>query len=120
VTGVGRAVCDLFGGYAILELASDGRSDSYWVTLRIDPEGHIAGLRLQKFGTGARYDLPASLDSCDCPDGVHRPERPGGCKHQQALRMALANLVRDNARPRHEPDRKTERDELTGPGPDAV
>jgi hypothetical protein len=119
-TGVDRAVCDLFGGYAILEIASDGRTDSYWVTLRIDPEGYIAGLRLQKFGTGARYDLPASLDSCDCRDGVHRPERPGGCKHQQALRQALVNVARDNAPPRRRPDRKTGREDITGPGPEAA
>lgn len=36
------------------------------------------------------YDLPLTLDSCDCPDGLYRSERPGGCKHQKAIRKLIA------------------------------
>jgi hypothetical protein len=38
---------------------------------------------------GTAYDLPGSLDGCDCPDATFHPERPGGCKHARALRAAL-------------------------------
>jgi hypothetical protein len=47
------------------------------------------GYRLSK-DDGTTYDV--SLEghgSCDCPDGTYRGERPGGCKHQKALRAAL-------------------------------
>ena len=37
------------------------------------------------------YDLPLTLDSCDCPDATYASERPGGCKHQKALRKLLAD-----------------------------
>jgi hypothetical protein len=53
---------------------------------------------LERTGTGFRlvgwderdkevtvYDLPLTLDSCDCPDATYRSERPGGCKHRKAL-----------------------------------
>jgi hypothetical protein len=111
---------DLFRGCAILEIESEGRIESYWTTLHISPDGHIAGLRLQKFATGEKYDLPADLDGCDCPDAIYRSEQPSGCKHQQALRQALVSVARDNAPPQRRPGRKTERDDITGPGPEAA
>ena len=111
---------DLFRGCAILEVESEGRLESYWITLHISPDGHIAGLRLQKFATGEKYDLPADLDGCDCPEAISRSEQPGGCKHQQALRLALVSVARDNAPPRRRPDRETERNDSTGPGPAAA
>jgi hypothetical protein len=51
--------------------------------------GNVAGYRLTKFGGGRRYDLPADLSACTCADRTHRPDRPGGCKHMAALRLAL-------------------------------
>jgi hypothetical protein len=48
--------------------------------------------RLVKFGTGEQYDIPRDLSSCDCPDRVYRPDRPGGCRHMQALRQALRTV----------------------------
>ncbi len=36
------------------------------------------------------YDLPLTLDSCDCPDATYNPDRPQGCKHQKALRKLIA------------------------------
>jgi hypothetical protein len=74
VTGLERALPDPFGGAAILEIESEGRLESYWATLHISLDGHIAGLRLQKFATGEKYDLPADLDGCDCPDSIYRSE----------------------------------------------
>jgi hypothetical protein len=38
------------------------------------------------------YDLPPDLSGCDCPDRTHKPERPGGCKHMVALRLALPGV----------------------------
>jgi hypothetical protein len=120
ITGLGDDLADLFRGCAVLEIESEGRLESYWITLHISPDGHIAGLQLQKFATGEKYDLPADLDGCDCPDAICRSEQPGGCKHQQALRQVLVNVARDNAPPRRRPDRKTGRDGITGPGPEAA
>jgi hypothetical protein len=53
----------------------------------------LAGYRLLK-ADGAMYDLPADLGGCDCPDHTFHPERPGGCKHMQALRAAFVALAR--------------------------
>jgi hypothetical protein len=55
--------------------------------------GRVTGFELSKFGTDQRYDLPADLSSCDCPDHVYREERPGGCRHMQALRQALVAVA---------------------------
>jgi hypothetical protein len=119
VTGLGQGLHDLFHGCAILEIEDAGKAESYWVTLNVSPDGHIAGLRLQKFATGQRYDLPASLDSCDCPDGTYRPERPGGCRHQEALRQALVTVAKDNPPPKRVNPR-VERDEATMPPDNAA
>jgi hypothetical protein len=53
--------------------------------------GRLTGYRLEK-PDGTAYDLPADLSSCDCPDATQHPERPGGCRHQKAMRAALAAL----------------------------
>jgi hypothetical protein len=119
ITGLGAGLADLFRGCAVLEIESDGRLESYWATLHISPDGHIAGVRLQKFATGEKYDLPADLDGCDCADAIHRSEWTGGCKHQHALRQALVSVARDNAPPRRL-DRKTGRGDITGPAHEAA
>jgi hypothetical protein len=41
---------------------------------------------------GKVYDLPADFSTCDCPDHIYHPERPGGCKHMRAAPLALAAL----------------------------
>jgi hypothetical protein len=53
--------------------------------------GRVLGYQLRK-ADGTIYDLAADLSSCDCPDATFHPERPGGCKHQKALKAALAAL----------------------------
>jgi hypothetical protein len=48
------------------------------------------GYRLTKDDGTTTYDVCLEgHGSCDCPDGIYRGERPGGCKHQAALRAAL-------------------------------
>ena len=83
---------DILDGSAVLSIVSGDPTDSdesaYWCLALYDG-GRCAGFRLTKFGTGEVYDVPRSLDACTCGDGTYRPERPGGCKHQQALRQAL-------------------------------
>ncbi len=37
------------------------------------------------------YDLPATLDACECGDFRNR-NRPGGCKHIRAMRRLLAEI----------------------------
>ena len=78
---------------AILEIADDANETAYWCGARAE-HGVITSLYLQKFGTGEKYDLPATLDSCDCADATYRPERPDGCRHQVALRQALVNVAK--------------------------
>jgi hypothetical protein len=53
--------------------------------------GRLLGYRLTKLD-GQVYDLPSGLNGCDCADASFHPERPGGCRHQKALRAALAAL----------------------------
>ena len=99
LTGLGQPLADLFDGCAVLEIEDDKDLTSYWCQATTDGQGHITCLHLQRFGTGARYELPAALDSCSCPDGIYCSERPGGCRHMVALRQALVNAVRDNPAP---------------------
>jgi hypothetical protein len=114
LAGSGQVTHDMFHGHAILEIESEGRLESYWLTLNVSPDGHIAGLRLQRFATGQRYDLPADLDDCTCGDRNYRPERPGGCRHMVALREALVNVAKDNPPPRPV-SRRVERDAEAAP-----
>jgi hypothetical protein len=91
------SIGDLIAGHAVLSIARGDHTDLdvrlYWVKAHLDPDGRVTGFELSKFGTGQRYDLPADLSSCDCPDRVYREERPGGCRHMQALRQALVAVA---------------------------
>ncbi len=120
---------DVIDGAAVLSIATGDDTDrdesAYWC--RAIFAGDVCtGFRLTKFGTGEVYDLPRDLSSCDCPDHTYRGERPGGCKHMAALRQALPTVSKAGPPPtpapvaRRKPDRKTERDEATMPGPDAA
>jgi hypothetical protein len=115
IAGQGQVMHDMFHGHTILDIESESRLEFYWLTLNVSPDGHIAGGRIQRFAEGQHYDVPATLDECSCPDATFRPERPGGCRHQQALRQALLAVAEDNDRPRRPIDRKMELDYLTGP-----
>jgi hypothetical protein len=82
---------DLYRGSAVLEIEDGRELTSYWLTANAD-RGNVIGYTLQKFASagGDVYDLPADLSGCDCPDGTYRGERPGGCRHREGLRQALA------------------------------
>lgn len=61
----------------------------YIVTLPADR----SGARLTKAEGGRDvYHVDLAAGSCDCDDAKYRPERPGGCKHQAAVRAAVAVL----------------------------
>lgn len=56
--------------------------------------GEVMGYRLTKVD-GTTYDLDPTGTwgwTCDCPDGLHRGNRPGGCRHAVAVRQLLASL----------------------------
>ena len=108
ITGLNTGLADLFDACAILEIEDSKELTSYWCGGSTDSQGHITSLHLQKFGCGTKYELPADLSSCSCPDGIYRDSRPGGCRHAVALRNALLTVVSDNAAPvARKPDRKT-------------
>lgn len=119
LTGHGERLPELFQGNAILEIETAHEMESYWCGLIIDPAGgHIAGVKLQKFATGERYNLPATLDDCDCPDAIYRPDRVDGCKHQVALRQALLAVAGGlKSAPLSRARQRVERDEITQPPP---
>jgi hypothetical protein len=89
ITGLDTGLADLFEGCAILEIEDAKELTSYWCGASTDDQGRITSLHLRKFATGEQYELPADLSSCNCPDSTYRSERPGGCRHQVALRQAL-------------------------------
>jgi hypothetical protein len=92
ITGIGTGLADLFDGVAILEIEDAKELTSYWRGVAA-VNGLITSIHLQKFATGEKYELPATLDDCSCPDATYRP-RPGGCRHQVALRQSLVNAVK--------------------------
>ncbi len=87
---------DLDCGLAALEITSDGRTTRFRVE-RIVVNGKVAGYRLRK-DDGAVYDIDVSFGpgpdgwECDCPDGLNRGHRPGGCRHRAALFAALKKI----------------------------
>jgi hypothetical protein len=91
------SLADLIAGHAVLSISRGDHTDRdvwfYWVKAHLDHEGRVTGFELSKFGTDQRYDLPADLSSCDCPDHIYREERPGGCRHMQAMKQALVDMA---------------------------
>jgi hypothetical protein len=88
---------DVVDGSAVLAIVhgddSDRDEQAYWVRALYEGDRCVAFV-VTKFGTGDRYRLPRSLATCSCPDGTHRPGRPGGCRHAAALRQALPTVSR--------------------------
>lgn len=100
VGGATRA--DVVHGAAVLSITDNGSTDekAYWCeALFSEDRSKCVGFRLRPMGSGEIYDVPRSLDSCTCADATYRAERPGGCRHQQALRQALPAVAKDNPAP---------------------
>jgi hypothetical protein len=100
VAVIGRceaSISDLIQGVAVLTIINGDHTDldvrCYWCKAVLDRDGKISSFELTKFGSGVRYDLPADLSDCDCPDHTYREERPGGCRHMQAMRQALLAMT---------------------------
>jgi hypothetical protein len=83
---------DLLNGAAVLSITDLATGEE-----AVYDGARLACFRLRKFGSAEQYDLPSCLTACDCPDGVFRAHRPGGCRHQQALRQALPTVNRATA-----------------------
>jgi len=94
VGGASRA--DIIHGAAVLSItdAATGREMAYWCEALLSG-AKIVGWRLRKFATSEVYDVTRALDSCTCADATYQPDRPGGCRHQVALRIALPTVVPD-------------------------
>jgi hypothetical protein len=88
---------DVLDGAAVLAIVTGDDTDAdesvYWCQALYTGD-RCTGFRLTKFGTGDVREIPRSLDSCNCPDANYHPDRPGGCKHQVALRQALPTVRR--------------------------
>jgi hypothetical protein len=89
VTGIGTALHDLVHGAAILEITDARGEVPYWCTAVLSA-GHVVAVRLQKFGTGEKYQITFDGESweCDCPDSTYRGR---DCKHLVALHDALTH-----------------------------
>jgi hypothetical protein len=97
----GATRSDVIEGAAVLSLTdlSTGAETPYWCEALFQSPadgGKCVGFRLKKFNSSEVYDVPRTLDACTCADASYRPERPGGCKHQAALRQALPTVTRDD------------------------
>jgi len=90
---------DVIDGSAVLSITDQGSTDekAYWLEALWSEDGsRCVGFRLRPFASAEVYDVPRSLDTCTCADATYSPERPGGCRHQQALRQALPTIAKDS------------------------
>jgi hypothetical protein len=80
-------------GLGTLDIASGGQAQTYLLEAVRDGD-QLTGMRLLKLASGDRHDVDLTVTPwvCDCPDASNRPERPGGCKHVVALRLAAERL----------------------------
>jgi hypothetical protein len=81
-----------------------GKAEYYWTRATLDA-GRLVGLVVTKMATDLGQYEPYHValvpePSCTCADATYRPERPGGCRHVAAARLALARMAE---RPEAEP-----------------
>jgi hypothetical protein len=74
-------IADLIAGHAVQAITTGDETDSdtcvYWLKADADARtGKIVSFELTTFATGLKYQLPADLSLCSCPDGIYREERP--------------------------------------------
>ena len=91
---------DVLDGQAVLAITDlgTGAEVPYWCRALYDG-GRCTGFRLSKMGTAASYFVARDLSRCTCPSARWHPGRPGGCRHQAALREALTALAGRRPRP---------------------
>ncbi len=59
----------------------------------------LVAIRLTKAGDDSpephehQVTLAGAKAACDCQDATYRPDRPGGCRHLNALTQALGRLA---------------------------
>ncbi len=84
---------DVIDNAAVLSITDEAThaEKAYWCAAIFEGANCI-GFRLMAFGSGEVYDLPRDLRSCDCADNTFKPERPGGCRHMAALKLALPTV----------------------------
>ena len=85
---------DVIDGDAILAVRN-GDGEVFYRVLALFDGPTLAGWRVTKVGTEEGYAVAADLRRCTCPDNTHRPDRPGGCRHMAALRMALPTVTQE-------------------------
>jgi hypothetical protein len=85
---------DVIDGSAVLSITDErtGLESAYWVQIKA-VDGQYTEYQLQKLGSTDTYTLPRNLAACDCPDKQF-VARPGGCRHQVAMRQALLAVPR--------------------------
>jgi hypothetical protein len=84
-------------GSAILEIP-DAKGEAFYWCEAVGRHGRILGVWLQKCGDGTRHYV--HLDTaphCTCADASYRPQRPGGCRHLNAVRQAMVELAKRTA-----------------------
>jgi hypothetical protein len=87
---------ELACGVAILTIISGDETDPdtrvYWCRF-VFADCEPYAVELIRFGSRERYRITLSDERCDCPDATYRGNRPGGCKHVNALRQVLPALA---------------------------
>jgi hypothetical protein len=90
----GPTFAHLLQGHAILEITRGDDDQSWYWAEAVCDGGRLVGVRLtRRTARGPRTTHDVHLDgapSCDCGDAVYRPDRPGGCKHVNALADLVA------------------------------
>jgi hypothetical protein len=91
---------DLLHGHAILTITDAAKPEAeresfYWATAVL-AGGRLVAIDLQKFGRKLGEDhhrVTLVPLACDCEDATFRPDRPGGCRHVNAVWQALVELA---------------------------
>jgi hypothetical protein len=101
------------GQPGLLTITTDKRPDVQYLVTALAEQFRdgvvIRGFAMTK-ADGKVHHLDADEGlRCDCEDATFHPERPGGCRHQAALRAALATIglhYTDLTTPPHAPASK--------------
>lgn len=87
-TGTVKLIAAPVLGGRLGELVINGKG---YLCQRTETGFRLCG-KCDRDGNPVSYDLPLTLDSCDCPDATYR-SRPNVCKHAAALAALVARGV---------------------------